>query len=257
MDRKLFFFDVDGTILYNEKVSVRVQKAIENIRKKGHLCFIASGRPPAFISKYIKDIGFDGFILCNGAVIIHDGKVISESYLDYNKLKELVDFVEEVNNEYILQTSTKSFIRKDCKNLLNFYSRCKIDFNELQFDFNKEEQLHRTSKMEIWPSDEEMRKEFIKRLRHFNYVSYPQTCLEIYSKEISKATGIKKLMKYLNIPFEQTYCFGDASNDIEMFESVSHSYAMKNANEDVKAKAKEVCPGVEEDGVAVILESLL
>lgn len=53
--------------------------------------------------------------------------------------------------------------------------------------------------------------------------------MALYSKEVNKATGIIKLIKYLNIPIPNTNCFGDGRNDIEMFEAVENSYAMGNA----------------------------
>ena len=39
--------------------------------------------------------------------------------------------------------------------------------------------------------------------------------------------------------------FGDSYNDLTMFESVGHSYAMSTAKEIVKANSKYVCDDVE------------
>ena len=47
------------------------------------------------------------------------------------------------------------------------------------------------------------------------------------------------------------------SNDLEMFATIENSYCMDNADDDVKKHAKHICPSIYEDGVAVILESLL
>ena len=71
MNRKIIFFDIDGTIFCTRlgHVTDRVKAAIAQARKRGHLCFIASGRPWAFIADNIRELGFDGYVLANGAHI--------------------------------------------------------------------------------------------------------------------------------------------------------------------------------------------
>ncbi len=54
-------------------VRIRLMK-FTRVQKLGHKCFIASGRPTGFISKEVKSIGFDGFVLANGAHIVTEGK---------------------------------------------------------------------------------------------------------------------------------------------------------------------------------------
>ena len=46
MERKIIFFDVDGTLYTPELggISKNVKNAIRQTRSQGHLCFISSGR---------------------------------------------------------------------------------------------------------------------------------------------------------------------------------------------------------------------
>ena len=76
MEKKIIFFDIDGTLYtpVNNGVTQIVKNAIQETRKKGHLCFIASGRPYGFIADNIKEIGFDGYVLANGANIKYQGQ---------------------------------------------------------------------------------------------------------------------------------------------------------------------------------------
>ena len=80
---KAIFFDIDGTIYHPEiGISQNTIDEIHRVQKLGHKCFIASGRPTGFISKEVKSIGFDGFVLANGAHIVTEGKTIdSLTYL--------------------------------------------------------------------------------------------------------------------------------------------------------------------------------
>ena len=76
MKNKIIFFDVDGTLFSADigYVTQAVKDAIKQTREKGHLCFIASGRPFGYIAENIKEIGFDGYVLANGANIKYQDK---------------------------------------------------------------------------------------------------------------------------------------------------------------------------------------
>ena len=53
-----------------------------------------------------------------------------------------------------------------------------------------------------------------------------------------------------------SYCFGDGPNDIEMFETAGHPIAMANAIDEIKQRAEIICPSVQENGVAVQLKKM-
>ena len=54
----------------------------------------------------------------------------------------------------------------------------------------------------------------------------------------------------LGIGLEDMVSFGNSENDISMLQATGHSVAVGNAEEHVKAIAKEVCDTNENDGVA-------
>ena len=85
--------------------------------------------------------------------------------------------------------------------------------------------------------------------------------MEIYAKNVSKATGILDVLRLLNIDIKDSYCFGDGPNDVEMFETVGHAIAMGNAIQEeaidiIKERAESICLTVHEDGVAHKLKEL-
>ena len=80
--------------------------------------------------------------------------------------------------------------------------------------------------------------------------------MEIYAKNVSKATGILDVLRLLNIDIKDSYCFGDGPNDVEMFETVGHAIAMGNAIDIIKERAESICLTVHEDGVAHKLKEL-
>jgi len=56
---------------------------------------------------------------------------------------------------------------------------------------------------------------------------------------------------------QQVVAFGDAHNDIEMFRIAGGSFAMGQADDDVKAAATKVTASCVDDGVAIAIERLL
>ena len=51
--------------------------------------------------------------------------------------------------------------------------------------------------------------------------------------------------------------FGDGENDIELVEWAGYGVAVANAHDLVKEEADFVCPPVDEEGVAQVLEAFL
>ena len=91
MDRKLLFFDIDGTLL-DEKTGLIPDSAVEAVRKareNGHIVFINSGRTASFIGGEVDKITFDGILAGCGTYIEYQGKVLEHKTLS----KELQDKV--------------------------------------------------------------------------------------------------------------------------------------------------------------------
>ena len=259
MEKKIIFFDVDGTLYSNELggITDNVKKAIAATRALGHLCFVASGRPYGYIADNVKDIGFDGYVLANGANIKYQNHDLEKRFLNYKDVKELCQNLKKKNIEYVLQTSTLCYLNKENKCLLDFYKKCNIDFKNFCFDYDEEEIMHKTVKIEVWVKDQEELDFAISCYGAFQYELHPDNhSMEIYAKNVSKATGILDVLRLLNIDIKDSYCFGDGPNDVEMFETVGHAIAMGNAIDIIKERAESICLTVHEDGVAHKLKEL-
>lgn len=258
MSKRIFFFDIDGTICKNNIVSPRVKKAINDIQSHGDLCFVASGRPLTFLQDAVKDVGFDGFLLFNGAYAIYNNEILHEVTMNKDEVKELLLCLKAYHCDYILQNANYNYIHRDHHRLFNFFKDVvRVDVDQFIRDFDEEEVIKDLLKVEIWPDNLDICPILIEKFPHYTWHQYESTNMEVCIKGVSKAWGIKKIIEYFGIDMNNTYCFGDGPNDIEMFESIEHSYVMDNADDEVKKFAKHICPSIENDGVAVILEELL
>jgi Cof subfamily protein (haloacid dehalogenase superfamily) len=81
--------------------------------------------------------------------------------------------------------------------------------------------------------------------------------LEFAHPSVTKATGLDFLADRLGVARERTIAFGDGENDVELVEWAGFGVAVANAHDRVLAAADWVCPRVEDEGVAQVLEALL
>lgn len=86
--------------------------------------------------------------------------------------------------------------------------------------------------------------------------SYPEN-IEINHKQAQKGYGLMKAVENMGILKNEVAVFGDGYNDISMFELFENSYAPVNAEPAIKAKAKEVIPSNNDDGVGKKINELL
>jgi Cof subfamily protein (haloacid dehalogenase superfamily) len=259
--KKAIFFDIDGTLIdcLNgiTDITPRVKKAIRALQAKGNYVFIASGRPYAFLNEAIRNFGFDGFVLTNGAHVKVKEECIYKESINKNSIKEVVHKFEQLNIQYILQGETYSYIKDEYKKLHSFYDSYSIPKIYLEGNFNYEEiDIYKIEML----CDDKKGIDYCLSLGNgeYDYVhDIEKGHFELYSKTNSKASGIKKVLDFLNIPIENSYAFGDGKNDIEMLSTVGCGIAMGNAHDYVKKYAKKVTDTVQNDGVAIEIEKFI
>ena len=259
--KKVLFFDIDGTLMINELGNNIIPKDVivqlKRLKNLGHYIFVASGRPIGFLSKRITDIGFDGYVLCNGAHVEVKNQIIYEKNMPYDEVLSLMRFLNSVDCEYDFETATDCYIDKKFSKFDSFFRQCDINNKKLVYDFDLEDVMKRTLKIEIsTDSCKEKIESYIKgKFRYDNHGT--QNSFEIGSKEVSKAKGIEKVLEYLSIPLENSYAFGDGLNDLEMIEYVGHGIAMGNAVSKLKEVADEVIGDAKNNGLAEYLKTIV
>ena len=86
--------------------------------------------------------------------------------------------------------------------------------------------------------------------------SLPQF-LEFAAPSVTKAAGLAFVAEGLGFAAERTVAFGDGENDVELLEWAGYGVAVANAHRRVLAVADLVCPPVDDEGVAQVVEALL
>jgi hydroxymethylpyrimidine pyrophosphatase-like HAD family hydrolase len=80
--------------------------------------------------------------------------------------------------------------------------------------------------------------------------------VEAMAAGVTKGSALAALAGRLGIAQEDVVAFGDMVNDLPMLAWAGRSYGVANAHPDVLAVVDRVIPGIDEDGVAVVIEDL-
>jgi Cof subfamily protein (haloacid dehalogenase superfamily) len=102
--------------------------------------------------------------------------------------------------------------------------------------------------------EREVKEHFGRRLYISKSLPY---FLEFASPRVTKGAGLQFLAEHLGFTRDRTIAFGDGENDVELIEWAGYGIAVANAHERVAAVADFVCPPVDEEGVAQVLEAFL
>ena len=252
---KAIFFDIDGTLISSQfpRMKQETIKTLERLKNKGIQLFIASGRHTLELEELQidKDFHFDGYLLLNGGYCFNDNEVIYENKIDESDVREICRVIKDKNLPTL-------FIEKDDM-YVNFINEKVIHAQEsINTSIPRvNDTIHYDAIMQIDPyvSEEDI-VDIMKNTKYCKYTRWYDEAYDIISKSGGKKAGIQAIMKYYGLKKEELAAFGDGENDIEMFETVGISIAMKNASEYVKERASMVCDDVNQKGIVSGIEQL-
>jgi len=257
MKPNMIFFDIDGTLLSEKTFTVpdSAKEAIRKAQDNGHLVFINTGRPIIEIDDCIEELNFDGYVCGCGTYINFKNEELFYRSLGTNLSKQIVSKLREYHIDAILEGKkgvyydmniySEEVIRiKERHTEIGFYKGQTFDDPDIDFD-----------KLVIWTNEYSNFEAFHKKFENdLEFIHRDENFYELVPLEFSKASGIKYLIDYLDIPHENTYAIGDSTNDLSMLEYVKNSIAMGNSHPLLFELVSFVTKDIEEDGIEYALE---
>lgn len=254
--KKAVFFDIDGTLWDNRmQVPESTILAIRKLRENGNYAFISSGRSRAAIrAKELLDIGFDGVLAGCGTHVEYRDKIVYEELIPIRKMEEVLRILKENCMPAILEGREHLYADMEDFKGDSYISYLKLMLGDDLRPMGEYDEKSIVNKLSAVcnPEDQE-------RLRQqlggeWELIFHSSPVVEIVPKGSSKATGIEKICGYLGISHENTYAFGDSTNDLEMLHYVQTGIAMGNATKDAKEAADFVTRDINDDGIQAGLE---
>lgn len=269
MNPKLLFIDIDGTLFDHAKDAIpeSAKKAILSAKSKGHKIFLSTGRPYADIDQEILNLPLDGMIVSCGAVVYVENKLIYCTTYPQKELISLIQFMLDHNIGFSLDGIHKNYLSEEAFNCLSVLMFKNNEDSELSrammaknncftFEEMEEEDLKEVVKISIFTKNKESCEKLFKRIpESLVGFMYKNNHLDLYNGEISikgitKATGLKQIANYLNIPIEDTIAIGDSLNDLDILQAAGLSICMGNGADECKKAADFVTKDISDDGLA-------
>lgn len=265
---KILLIDVDGTLVdYENHLPESAVRAIKQARNNGHRAYICTGRSRAEVYDDIWEIGLDGMIGGNGSYVEDHEKVVMHRLISPEQCRHIVDWLHERGLEFYLESNNglfgserfeeagKSAVQEYCKRKGMENSR-EITVKDVFPDMIFESDLYRDDVNKVsfllngYSDYLEAVQEFPDLLAG-TWGGRGETALfgDLGIKNITKAYAIDVLLRYLDVPREDTIAFGDAKVDIPMLEYCNIGVAMNNGGEEIKRVADYVTDDVEKDGL--------
>jgi Cof subfamily protein (haloacid dehalogenase superfamily) len=254
MKKKIVFFDIDGTLLdENKELPDSTVQAVQALKDTGVHVAIATGRAPFMFADLRKRLGIDSYVSFNGQYVVFEGEVIYQKPLNRERLHTLKEHAHENGHPLIFMDAETMRASMDNHPYIHV-SMGSLKFTHPELDpFYYENRDIYQALLFCKPEEEHL---YIHEYSEFRFVRWHAVSTDILPFGGSKAEGIKRMIERLGIKKEDVYAFGDGLNDIEMLRFVGTGVAMGNAKEEVKEVADFVTKDVAEEGILYGLKQL-
>lgn len=263
MDKKLLFFDIDGTLVDEKSNAIPESaiKALKMARENGHYLFINTGRPISLVQSCIRALDFDGYLCGCGTYILFRNEVLLHNHIPKNVQESILNLFFKYNLQGALEGTTdvffpstkeeethptisnfrKSYIQN--KNYIKYFEDEDIDFDK--FVIFTGEEFPKTKEYELLLSE---------IAKNFEIIDRENDLLELIPLGFSKATCIDFMCNYLGASLDDCYVFGDSTNDAAMLTHVPHSIAMGNSMDEVLDLVSYVTTPTYKDGIYLAMK---
>lgn len=264
---KIIATDLDGTLMAPDHITVteRTKAALLNAHKKGIKIAIATGRTLGFITPVINQIPFTDYVIFSNGASVYDlseKKIIYKNHIPPNLTAEILAKLNDSKVYYNTYVDGTAYIQE---NKQQFYSGRELPAEFLKIFMDSSvlcENLCETLKgqsaeiIAVYSTDESVRQtlsEYFQKSELLVTASLKDE-IEATIPSANKGDALSHLCGMLNITSEEAMSFGDAMNDMQMIEFAKYSFAMGNACEELKKKARYIALSNAEDGLAKAVE---
>lgn len=247
MDKKYFFFDIDGTLTDRKTnmVTPSARIALKKLQEQGHFVAIATGRAHYKAISFMKEVGLTNMVCNGGNGIVIDDVLVENEPLDRRKAVALckqasmlgygvllaMDDSKDVygNNDLFIQQV--GFRKESTRYIIDRTLRYEeiITFYKIYIAIDEPEEKQLTLK------------DTLGNLRFIS--SY------LMFQADNKKAGIENMVKRVGGKNKDVVVFGDDYNDLIMFDPQWYSVAMGNACQELKDKADYVTVNNIDDGI--------
>lgn len=262
MRYRLVLVDVDGTLVCSEQKlpTARTVRALRALQTAGVLVAVCTGRShiairPERLGGFVPD-----YCICNNGAqgLGRTGGALWEKTFSNRQVEGLIGLFEK--NGYALHLNFKdgyyTYVADRERRYLEFYQENNGDMACIKDGFLRDRHL-REPALDGWGMlPDEAAARFNETYRDLLMIPFCSGSYDICRTDVSKATGVAKLLGLLGLRWEDAVAIGDGENDVALLEKAGLGIAMGNAPPQVRARADRITGSVLEEGAAAALEQL-
>jgi Cof subfamily protein (haloacid dehalogenase superfamily) len=240
----------------------RTREALARTRATGTHVVVVTGRMFKAVRPYLEQAGLDDLVVCYQGAVVADpatGEFLLHVPIPLAAAREAMDAVVEAGFHLNCYLDDELYVAE-----VTPEARRYADFQHLE--------IHAVGDLRTWLEREptklvavgdpaaldELEAELAPRFagRLFISKSLPYF-LEFAHPDVSKGSGLAFVADRLGFGAAETVAGGDGENDRELLDWAGFGVAVANAHPDVLARADLVVPSVQEEGIALLLETYL
>lgn len=247
---KLIASDLDGTILRHgaQKVDESTIEVIAKLLDAGLLFASASGRQIVSLKRLFEPVSDRlVYISENGALSEYKGQVIAKTAMERNlAMKIIEDVYAQPNCEVLISGQHTAYIKPKTEEYLyrmtkvvNYKTTLIDKFSDIDDDILK-----------IAVCDlsgiENSKEHFFNTWKGQASIAVSgDLYLDFMESSVTKGKAMRQIQEYFGLSRDECMAFGDNYNDVDMLDSVTHSYVMETASDDIKKHGRYVTDWVE------------
>lgn len=270
---RLVVSDIDGTFLTSaERVTPRLLDAVLRAERAGCTLALATGRPCRWVYPVLEQLPIRPLcVTANGAVLYDsaEDRVLHSHVMQPDTMAAVVAAAREALEDSGKPGAISVAVERAGSSSLD-------PEDEIFFVTPEYEHAWTAPGFAVRDEEEVLAEPAVKLLLRNDALSAPELhevvstlvspelahvtysmgfgLLEVAAPGVNKALGVAELARRAGVAQEETACFGDMLNDVEMIHWAGVGVAMGNASAEVKDAADLVTGTNNDDGVAAMLD---
>lgn len=258
---KLVVSDLDGTLIdRSEKLTQTAGEMARWLKARGILFTFATGRVQGMTEQYVQDMQVSiPYVATNGAALIAPNGnlpngIIFRRKVPLKPLETMLRTADDMGLSIIYSEDGYEKVFRETPYILrqrNTFGRYN-DVAPLEKADYDQKQMEKICIMDSEQTGVKMDyvEQFVQQLGEaYSYTRYGDKAVEIVHAGCTKASGVRALAEWLNIPLSDVLAIGDDENDLQMLRLVGQTATVNNALEKVKPLVGYVSPYCHAEGV--------
>lgn len=282
---KMIVSDMDGTLLTGKKgLSEKTVQTLLEAIASGIEFVAATGRDLSGVKGIFDQYGIPfSAILGNGAQYIdRQGQLLKTAYFPKQRFKAVIDVFDQLQIHYMIfaehgfyataqpEEVAEAFIKRGMHHFHKTRQEVMAGWDKTAMPCMQLIQIHDVDqflqqpleiiKVEAFDIDEAKISQAKEQLAHIPDIAYLSSFsdnVEVTDQKAQKGLILEEVIKDLGIRKDEVAVYGDGLNDLTLFTHFPHSFAVANADPEIKKIAAYQILSNEEDGVAKSIVSIL